>query len=97
MSDPRPERFRATPDTLATRVGDEIVLVHLKTDRIYVLNRTGARLWELLTADCDRTEIELQMLAEFEATATELRAQIDAMLASLMADSLIDARESPAR
>ena len=29
-------------------VGDEVVLVHLRTNRIYTLNRTGARFWELL-------------------------------------------------
>ena len=90
MSDPQAERFRANPDTLATRVDDEIVLVHLKTDRIYVLNRTGARLWELLTTECDRTEIERRMLTEFDVTAAELTVQVDAMLASLAADALID-------
>jgi len=33
-----------SPDTVATRVGDEVVLVDLKTDRIYTLNRTAARI-----------------------------------------------------
>ena len=38
--------FAASADALATRVGDEIVLVDLKTDRVYSLNRTAARIWE---------------------------------------------------
>jgi hypothetical protein len=89
VSDPRSGRFRPDPDTLATRVGDEIVLVHLKTDLVYVLNRTAARVWEHLSAGYDRAEIEHRMLAEYDVTAADLATQIDAMLASLVGDSLI--------
>ncbi len=67
-----PARFRSSPDALATRVGDEIVLVDLKTDQIYSLNRTAARIWELLCADCDRAEVERRMLEEFDVTPAEL-------------------------
>ena len=86
-------RFQPSPDTVATHVGDEIVLVHLKTDRIYVLNRTGARLWELLSADCDRTEIQQRMLDEFDVGPTELERQLDELLALLAGDSLITVNE----
>jgi len=87
-------RFEPSPDTIATRVGEEIVLVHLKTDRIYVLNRTGTRLWELLLSDqCERTEILRRMLAEFDVAPAELERELDQWLASLTADSLIRVRE----
>ena len=86
-------RFQPSPDTVATRVGDEIVLVHMKTDRIYVLNRTGARLWELLSADCDRTEIQQRMLGEFDVGPAVLERQLDELLASLAGDSLISVNE----
>lgn len=86
-------RFQTSPDTIATRVGDEIVLVHLKTDRIYVLNRTGARLWELLAADCERQEILRRMLAEFAVAPAELERELDGWLATLTADSLIRVRQ----
>jgi len=32
-------------DVVARRLEDEIVLVHLQKNRIYSLNRTGARFW----------------------------------------------------
>ena len=63
-------RFRTSPDALATRVGDEIVLVHTVTDQIYVLNRTGARVWELLCDELDRTEIESRLAGEFDVART---------------------------
>ena len=82
-------RFRASPDALATRVGDEIVLVHTATDRIYVLNRTGARVWELLCGDLDRTEIESRLAEEFDVAHADLAAEVDSLLASLIESRLI--------
>lgn len=75
---------------MASRVtGDEIVLVQLQSDHIYVLNRTAARIWELLAAGCDRAEIERCMLAEFEVAEDELVVQIDQLLKSLEDQRLI--------
>lgn len=85
-----PARFRSSPDALATRVGDEIVLVDLKTDQIYSLNRTAARIWELLCADCDRAEVERRMLEEFDVTPAELAEAIDALVASMTRGGLLE-------
>ena len=84
-----PARFRSSPDALATRVGDEIVLVDLKTDQIYSLNRTAARIWELMCADCDRAEVERRMLEEFDVTPAELAEAIDELVASMTRDGLL--------
>ena len=82
-------RFRSSPDALATRVGDEIVLVDLKTDRIYSLNRTAARLWELVGAECDRSEVERRMLEEFDVTPGQLAEAIDDLVMSMTQDGLL--------
>jgi hypothetical protein len=84
-----PPRFHASPDALATRVGDEIVLVDLKTDRIYSLNRTAARIWELMCADCDRAEVERRMLEEFDVARGELAEAIDELVTSMTQDGLL--------
>ena len=47
-----------SPDVVARRVDDEVVLVNLQTNRIFALNSTGARFWELLEGGADRVEIE---------------------------------------
>jgi hypothetical protein len=85
-----PARFRSSPDALATRVGDEIVLVDLKTDQIYSLNRTAARIWELMCAGCDRAEVERRMLEEFDVTPAELAEAIDALVASMTRGGLLE-------
>jgi hypothetical protein len=82
-------RFRSSPDALATRVGEEIVLVDLKTDRIYSLNRTAARIWELVCADCDRTEVERRMLEEFDVPPAQLAEAIDEVIESMTRDGLL--------
>ena len=82
-------RFRASPDALATRVGDEIVLVHTVTDQIYVLNRTGARVWELLCDELDRTEIESRLANEFDVAQADLAAEVGGLIASLVESRLI--------
>ena len=86
---PTSPRFRSSPDALATRVGEEIVLVDLKTDQIYSLNRTAARIWELLCADCDRAELERHMLEEFEVTPDQLAEAIDDLVMTMTRDGLL--------
>lgn len=80
---------RPSPDALATRVGGEIVLVDLRTDRIYSLNRTAARLWELVCAECDWAEVERRMLEEFDVTGDQLREAIDEFVMTMTRDGLL--------
>ena len=82
-------RYRASPDVLETRVGDEIVLVDLKTDRIYSLNGTAARIWELVSSDRDRAEVERCMVAEFNVAATELAEAIDDIVGTMTRNGLL--------
>jgi len=82
-------RFRTSADAVAQRLGDEVVLVHIRTDRIFVLNRTGARVWELLCESLDRPAIQDRLLAEFEVGEAQLAAEIDALLTALTQEELI--------
>ena len=86
-------RFEASADALATRVGDEIVLVHTRTDKIYVLNRTGARVWELLGAALDRREIAGRLADEFEAGSEEIAREVDALVDALVEGRLLVERQ----
>jgi hypothetical protein len=66
-----------------------VVLVDLENDRIYALNETGARLWELLAAGRSRTEIRDKLLEEFDVDPAELDGEIDSLLADLQAAGLV--------
>lgn len=81
--------FRISPDVIAQRLGDSVILVHMETDKIFELNRTGARLWELLTSGNTPAQAQLQMLREFDVDQPQLAQETAAILSSLLAERLV--------
>ena len=82
------------PDAVAQRVGDEIVLVHLKTDRIYSLNATGARIWELLQHHDDIQTIKRCLLSEFNVEETRLEDELHQLIAALTDEHFLHSSKS---
>lgn len=82
-------RFQASPDIVYNTLDDQAVLINMKTNRVYELNETGTRFWELLCAGHDRTEIQQLMLQEFDVAEAALAAEIEALLASLENEGLV--------
>lgn len=78
-----------SPDVVSRRLGDEIVLVHLKTNRIFSLSPTGARLWELLSAGSNRREIEDRLHEEYDVSRDAVSAEIDSLVSMLEAEALV--------
>jgi hypothetical protein len=83
------QRYRVSSDTVHNTLGDQGVLVNVRTNEIYELNQTGARFWQLLSAGHDLTRIRQLMLEEFEVDETVLDQEIKALLASLENAGLI--------
>src|SRR4029450_3389348 len=71
------------PDVVSRRLGDEVVLVDLRTNRIFALSPTGARFWELLSEGKSRPEIEEQLLREYEVARETVSAEIDSLVRAL--------------
>jgi hypothetical protein len=84
---------KANPNVIFRRLGDEIVLFHLGSDRFYELNGTAARLWELLNAGQDDAQIRERMLAEFAVDPEQLAGEAEALLDSLRQEDLISVDE----
>jgi Coenzyme PQQ synthesis protein D (PqqD) len=76
-------------DVVSRRVGDEVVLVHLGTNRIFALSPTGARFWELLSDGRSRPEVEAQLLEEYDVSREEVSAEIDSLVKMLQAEGLV--------
>jgi Coenzyme PQQ synthesis protein D (PqqD) len=81
--------MRANSEVVARRMDEQVVLVHLGTNRIYTLNPTGARFWDLLESGLDRHAIKTALLAEFEVGETQLDAEIEALVAELSDQGLL--------
>ena len=84
---------KANPNVIFRRLGDEIVLFHLGSDRFYELNGTAARFWELLNAGQDDAQIRERMLAEFVVDPEQLAGEAEALLDSLRQEDLISVDE----
>lgn len=83
------EVLRPDPNVIAERVHEDLVLVHLGTNRIYSLNSTAARVWELLSESFSVSRIQATLQAEFDVDDRQLSSEMDALLASLSAEQLI--------
>jgi hypothetical protein len=75
------------------RLGDDIVLFHLGSDRFYELNLTAARFWELLNAGQDVEGARRQILEEFAVDPNQLESETDAFLDLLRRENLITVNE----
>jgi coenzyme PQQ synthesis protein D (PqqD) len=87
-------QVRADPDVVAQRLGDEVVVVHLRTNEIFILNRTGARFWELVESGSDLESVREKMLAEFEVEESQLAAELEDFVTHLSQAELINVDHS---
>jgi Coenzyme PQQ synthesis protein D (PqqD) len=85
----RVRRLEPSQDVVGQRLGDEVVLVSLQTNRIFELNRTGARFWELLQSESDRGRIEQRLVEEFEVSEDELSAEVGQLIKTLTDEELV--------
>jgi hypothetical protein len=83
---------RRRPDVVARRVGETAVLVDLGSNRIYELNDTGARIWEL-TADGATVEGLVDRLErEFEVDRAQLASEVALIVNDLVREGLFEDR-----
>lgn len=81
--------YQPNPDVVAQRVQDEVVLVNLRTNEIYTLNRTAARAWELIAEGRDRPGVEAGLAEEFSVDDSEIQSELDGLLDELVEKELI--------
>ena len=90
------ETFRPQPDVVSRRLDEQTVLVNLRTNKIFELNSTGARMWELLEGRPSESQIVAQLLAEFDVSQGQLEGEVRALLDSLLEEGLISSESQTA-
>ena len=82
-------RARTAPDVMIQEVGDESVLLDLKTERYLGLNEVGTRMWwVLLESDSIQAAYET-LLAEYDVTPQQLEEDLRDLLDRLLENALI--------
>jgi hypothetical protein len=88
--DPAPEHPRQSTQVVSSRLGDAGVLVNLRTNRIFELNATGFRIWELIGDGLDLAEIERTLSHEFSVEPERMRAELHDLVVALAREGLLD-------
>ena len=84
------ERIKISPDVLFRVVGDEGVLVNLKTERYLGLNPVGTRMWNVLSGASSIQAAYDELLQEYEVEPAQLRADLQEFIDQLLGQNLIE-------
>ena len=88
---PVPDALRHHAQVVSSKLGDGGVLVHLRTNRIFELNPTGYRVWELIGEGLDLAAIERRLGEEFAVDPERLRTEVHDLVTALVGEGLLDA------
>jgi Coenzyme PQQ synthesis protein D (PqqD) len=83
------ERFQISPHAVAKQSGNSMVLVHLGTKKIFELNPTAARIWDLLAEGLTREDIHSRICEEFDVPREVAAQEMEELLSSLISENII--------
>jgi hypothetical protein len=81
--------LRRSSDVVSRRLGDRAVLIRLATSRVYELNATGARVWEIIEPGATPDAVISQLMVEFDGPRERLETDLNALVAALAAEGLL--------
>jgi len=81
--------YRIRVDTLAREIAGELVLVNVASDKIFVANQTGARLWRGIEAQCDLPALIADITAMAPAPPAA-REEVNDFIAALLREGFIE-------
>lgn len=88
---PLPSSLKPSADAMARTVGDEAVILDLASGRYFGLDPVGARFWQLIAQGRTLDQAEAVLLEEYEVQAPQLRQDLEALAAQLLAEGLLQA------
>ena len=77
------------PDVVARRLDDSVVLVNLDSNRIFTLNATGSRIWELLVGGHGPEEIQMVLEQEFDVDREQIEVELTSLVDELLSEGLV--------
>jgi hypothetical protein len=83
--------LRPNPEVIAKRLDQTTVLVDISTSRIFELNETGTRIWELLGQGLNVEQIVQYLVSEFEVKDSQAAEELRTLLSQLRDQGLVAA------
>lgn len=85
----QPITYTIAEQTLFQPLGNEAVLLDLRTERYFSLDDIGTRIWSLIMERNTIDAVVAQMLQEYDVTDTVLRKDVEALVDRLVAAGLL--------
>lgn len=89
MTDIIKEPLRPSSDAVESRVGDETVLLHLKSGTYFGLDAMGTRIWEMLKEGVSGAEICKRLTEEFDVSQEVAEADARRFLGELKDNDIL--------
>ena len=84
------QRVTVSPDVLFRLIGEEAVLLNLKTEQYLGLDPVGARMWDVLKDAPSIQSAYDVLLSEFDVAPDQLREDLDEFLGKLVKEQLVE-------
>ena len=91
MTDILDQRLEPSRDAVESRVGEETVLLHLKSGTYFGLDVVGTRIWDALKQGMIPSAICAQLEGEFEVERAVIDADARKFLEDLKSNGIIEA------
>jgi hypothetical protein len=82
-------RAKASSDVLFSQVGDEAVLLNLKSGVYYSLDKVGSLIWAQIAQGKALGEIQMSLFEQFAADSDVIWADLAALVTDLAAKGLV--------
>lgn len=89
MSDILHARVKPSPDAVESAVGDETVILHLKSGTYFGLDPMGTRIWTLIKEGLNPIDICTRLVQEFEVEPEVAEADARRFLGELKANDIL--------
>jgi hypothetical protein len=83
------ERFQISPNAVAKPMENSVVLIHLGTEKIFELNPTAARIWDLIAEGLTREDIHSRICVEFDVPREVAAQEMEELLSSLISENFV--------
>jgi Coenzyme PQQ synthesis protein D (PqqD) len=80
----------ASSDQVSSDLAGESVILNLKSSTYFGLNEVGSRIWQLIQEPKTISDVCESILEEYEVDAQTCEAEVQALLADLLAAQLVE-------